>query len=206
MLNSLKTLLLVTCCICSPTWASDAVTKSVKTVEWTDLIPAEDLRLLESIPQIDHDSLSDEELSADSNSNTLRPQSSFENQQPQAFDDSAGNSNKERTWKDALVSTRVRPEFNNQRIRLGAYISPIEWNDKQVTTEFFVVPYFGACIHVPPPPPNQIIYVHYPKGLKLDDLYMPFWVEGTIKIEITEKDIGDSSYTMTNVVLSEYTE
>ena len=50
-------------------------------------------------------------------------------------------------------------------------------------TEFFLVPYPGACIHVPPPPPNQIVLVRYPQGLKLTDIYTPLWVSGTLKIE-----------------------
>ena len=72
--------------------------------------------------------------------------------------------------------------------------------------EFFLVPYYGACIHVPPPPPNQIIHVKYKKGFKLEALYDPVWIEGTLKIEKTENDIASSSYSIVAENVSPYEE
>lgn len=180
------------------------------TVEWTELLPNEDLRLLESIPQVDHESLSDEQLAQDApaeglNSNT----SAFEDQVAKAIADSKQeieNKKSGRDWRDALKSTKVRPEFNNKRIRIAGYIVPIEYDDNQVITEFFLVPYFGACIHVPPPPPNQLIYVKHPKGFTLPDLYTPFWVDGTVVIETQENELGLSAYSMRNIKLERYEE
>ena len=51
------------------------------------------------------------------------------------------------------------------------YPVPLETDAKGRGTLFFLVPYPGACIHVPPPPPNQIVLVRYPKGVALDDIY-----------------------------------
>ena len=65
------------------------------------------------------------------------------------------------------------------------------------STLFFLVPYPGACIHVPPPPPNQIVLVRYAKGISLDDIYAPLWVEGPLKIEAVSNDLADAAYTMT---------
>ncbi len=180
------------------------------TVEWTELLPDEDLRLLESIPQVDHESLSDEQLAQDApaeglNSNT----SAFEDQVAKAIADSKQeieDKKSGRDWRDALKSTKVRPEFNNKHIRIAGYIVPIEYDDNQVITEFFLVPYFGACIHVPPPPPNQLIYVKHPKGFTLPDLYTPFWVDGTVVIETQENELGLSAYSMRNVKLERYEE
>lgn len=180
------------------------------TIEWTDLLPDEDLRLLESIPQVDHESLSEEQLALDTpvnglNNNTL----SFEDQIANAIADSKQSIEDEksgRDWRDALKSTKVRPEFNNKRIRIAGYIVPIEYDDNQVITEFFLVPYFGACIHVPPPPPNQLIYVKHPKGFTLPDLYTPFWVDGTVVIETQENELGLSAYSMRNIKLERYEE
>ncbi|EIK44212.1 hypothetical protein O59_003293 [Cellvibrio sp. BR] len=181
------------------------------TVEWTELLPDEDLRLLESIPQVDHESMSEDELALDSpmeglNSNT----SAFEDQVANAIAESkqaiADEKKYGRDWRDALKSTKVRPEFNNKRIRIAGYIVPIEYDDNQVITEFFLVPYFGACIHVPPPPPNQLIYVKHPKGFQLPDLYTPFWVDGTVVIETQENELGLSAYSMRNVKLTRYEE
>ena len=58
------------------------------------------------------------------------------------------------------------------------------------------VPYPGARIHVPPPPPNQLVLVRYPKGLKLDDIYTPLWVTGTLKVEKVNNDLADAAYAL----------
>jgi uncharacterized protein len=202
--------LLVSLFVLSASYSIAQPLKLYKTLEWVDLLPEEDLKLLKSIPQVDHEKLSEEELAKDNldqiNQST-DDLSDFENQIAQAISDSEkAISTKERTWKDALVSTAVRPEYNNQLIRIAGYISPITWNESNVITELFLVPYFGACIHVPPPPPNQIIYIRFAKGLKLDALYSPFWVEGKLIIKNTQKEIGSASYSMENVSFSVYQE
>ncbi len=183
------------------------------TVEWTELLPDEDLRLLESIPQVDHESMSEDELALDTPAdglNTNNNNSAFEDQIAKAIADSKQSLEDEkksgRDWRDALKSTKVRPEFNNKRIRIAGYIVPIEYNDQQIITEFFLVPYFGACIHVPPPPPNQLIYVKHSKGFQLPDLYTPFWVEGIVVLETQENELGLSSYSMRDVKLTRYEE
>lgn len=178
------------------------------TVEWTELLPDEDLRLLESIPQVDHESMSEDELALDSPADGFNT-SAFEDQIAKAIADSKQSIEDKksgRDWRDALKSTKVRPEFNNKRIRIAGYIVPIEYDDNQIITEFFLVPYFGACIHVPPPPPNQLIYVKHPKGFTLPDLYTPFWVDGTVVIETQENELGLSAYSMRNVKLERYEE
>jgi hypothetical protein len=83
---------------------------------------------------------------------------------------------------------------------------PLEYNDDQLITEFFLVPYFGACIHVPPPPPNQIIYVKYSEGLLLDALYDPFWIEGQLNTDIVENDLATSAYALAAVTVKLYEE
>ncbi len=194
--------------LCSIIATSALANSQATTVEWIDLLPEEDLRLLESIPQVDHEALSDDELAQDTAPSGLKPA-----QNSSAFEDEVANAvgvarqqAGERSWRDALVSTRVRSEFNNKRIRLAGYIVPIEYDQQQRVIEFFLVPYFGACIHVPPPPPNQIIYVKYPKGFQLQELFIPFWAEGTVVLETQENELGHSSYSMRDVALTEYQE
>ena len=58
------------------------------------------------------------------------------------------------------------------------------------------MPYPGACIHVPPPPPNQLVLVRYPKGIVLDDIYAPLWVSGELKVEQVSNDLADAAYAM----------
>ncbi|MEM6576141.1 MAG: DUF3299 domain-containing protein, partial [Pseudomonadota bacterium] len=47
------------------------------------------------------------------------------------------------------------PELDKQKVKLPGFVVPLESDEVGMMSEFFLVPYFGACIHVPPPPPNQ---------------------------------------------------
>jgi len=70
-------------------------------------------------------------------------------------------------------------ELDDKDVSLVGYLVPLDF-EADKTDEFVLVPYFGACIHVPPPPPNQIVYVKFREGLALSEtrMYSPFRVEG----------------------------
>jgi uncharacterized protein len=99
-------------------------------------------------------------------------------------------------YQQTLASTRIIPEMGGQAIRISGFIVPLEFNDKQTITQFFLVPFFDACIHLPPPPPNQIIFVNYPEGLKLNALYDPFWISGILKTSLIENEVASAAYGM----------
>ena len=105
-----------------------------------------------------------------------------------------------------MNSINVRPELNNKTVSIPGFVVPIETNSKNAITEFFLVPYFGACIHVPPPPPNQIIFVRYDKGLDVQELWMPFEISGTLLTEYLENDIAVSAYSFIADHVKEYEE
>lgn len=102
----------------------------------------------------------------------------------------------DKAWQEVLSSTRVRPELDRQQVELAGFVVPIDTNAEGDVTEMFLVPYFGACIHVPPPPANQIIHIRYPKGLALDALTTPFRVLGTLRVETISNDMASASYAM----------
>lgn len=60
---------------------------------------------------------------------------------------------------------------------------PLEVSEEGRTTEFLLVPYYGACIHVPPPPSNQIVHIFSEMGVRVEDLYQPYWIEGSCRLE-----------------------
>ena len=96
------------------------------------------------------------------------------------------------------------PGVNNTKIRLAGYVVPVEQTDDGQMTEFFFVPYFGACIHVPPPPPNNIVYVKMVKPIAAADMFNAYWLEGTIKTERLSNDIAATAYVMTGDSLKLY--
>ena len=90
----------------------------------------------------------------------------------------------------------VVKELNGQAVKLPGYIVPLDVTDEGRVVEFLLVPYFGACIHVPPPPSNQIVHVTSELGVLLDALYQPFWVEGQIKVEHVSSELAEVGYQM----------
>lgn len=88
----------------------------------------------------------------------------------------------------------VVPELNGLNIKLPGYIVPLSIDDNSRITEFLLVPYFGACIHVPPPPSNQIVYVTSEGGVAMGDMWQPYWIEGTLSVESFSSDMGDTGY------------
>ena len=92
--------------------------------------------------------------------------------------------------KIKLIQTSIVEELNGQRIRIPGYLLPLETSGTKVT-EFLLVPYVGACIHVPPPPPNQIIHVKIvqKEGYRIKKLYEPVWATGVISAKSMVKDL-----------------
>ncbi len=88
------------------------------------------------------------------------------------------------------IRTSVVKELDGRQIRMAGYLLPLEITDAKVT-QFLLVPYVGACIHVPPPPPNQIVHVNLDpeKGWKGGGLFDPVWVTGKIKAKSMVKDL-----------------
>ena len=88
------------------------------------------------------------------------------------------------------------PELNQVRVRIPGYTVPFEYGKDAEVTEFLLVPYFGACIHAPPPPPNQTVFVLAKDPLKLIDLPQAVWIEGTIYTQTQNTDLADAAYTI----------
>lgn len=86
--------------------------------------------------------------------------------------------------------------LDGQRIKLPGYIVPLDVTEESRVTEFLFVPYFGACIHVPPPPSNQIVHVTSELGVLMDALYQPFWIEGTLQVGAHSSEMGTAGYQM----------
>jgi len=85
--------------------------------------------------------------------------------------------------------------LNGKRVRIGGYIVPLDF-DAQTVKEFLLVPFVGACIHVPPPPANQIVYVQAPKGIKINKLFDPVYVTGKMTTTPSFTGLADAGYTL----------
>src|SRR5690606_30104025 len=141
-------------------------------LDWLELMPEADRQALEAMPDIEHNS-------------------------PEAdgFSDQGGL--KQGGGLPAVMySAKTVPSLDGKSIRLGGYPVPLESDSRGRSIEFFLVPYPGACIHVPPPPPNQIVLVRYPQGIALEDIYAPLWVDGPLRVEPVSNDLADAAYAL----------
>ena len=84
------------------------------------------------------------------------------------------------------------PGLDGQLVRLPGFVVPLDQAADGLKT-FLLVPYFGACIHTPPPPSNQIIYVVAQKPASVRSMD-PVWVRGTLRTERQASAMGASSY------------
>jgi len=82
------------------------------------------------------------------------------------------------------------------QVKLPGYIVPLDMSEEGRITEFLLVPYFGACIHVPPPPSNQIVHATSELGVKVEQLYQPFWIEGPLRVEHASSELAEAGYRM----------
>lgn len=89
----------------------------------------------------------------------------------------------------------VVSELNGKRVRIGGYVVPLDFESTNVK-EFLLVPFIGACIHVPPPPPNQIIYVKAEKGFDVSGSFDPVYVTGTIKTSSQYTGLAETGYSI----------
>jgi len=94
--------------------------------------------------------------------------------------------------------------LSGKRVSIPGFMVPLE-DDLENVTEFLLVPYSGACIHVPPPPPNQMVYVKMDRNAKVHVTFTdPILVTGTLRISTIESPYGDVSYDMSGESVAPY--
>jgi hypothetical protein len=94
-------------------------------------------------------------------------------------------------------SIAVNKSLAETKVKVPGFIVPLVMDETGVVTEFFLVPYVGACIHVPPPPPNQIVYVKLSKGgIRLGSLEDAYWVTGTLHTQSIGTRLATAAYTL----------
>ena len=93
--------------------------------------------------------------------------------------------------------------YNGERVKVPGFIVPLE-GTAELTTEFLLVPFFGACIHVPPPPSNQIVHVKMNEGVPVENLYDAVWVEGIFSTTRYSSDLAAAGYSMQGEAVHPY--
>ncbi len=94
--------------------------------------------------------------------------------------------------------------LSGQVVRIAGYVVPLD-DASQEDAEFLLVPYYGACVHTPPPPPNQMVLVEMEGRQKVRlDLFEAIWLEGTLSIDLVESLYGTAGFTIKGLKVSPY--
>lgn len=101
--------------------------------------------------------------------------------------------------RDASVTTA----YDGERVRIPGYMVPLEYDGVGVKT-LLLVPYVGACIHVPPPPPNQIVLVSADEAYEVTGYFEPIYVTGTMATTAVATDLAEIGYTISDALIEPY--
>lgn len=104
---------------------------------------------------------------------------------------------------DVPAAPRMAADLDGKRIRLSGYVVPVKYAGSSVA-EFLLVPYVGACVHVPPPPKNQIVLVTSDAPVKISGLFQAVTVTGTMSVSASKTEVADAGYRLKAMRVSDY--
>jgi len=99
-------------------------------------------------------------------------------------------------------ASAVTTEFNGKQVRIPGYVVPLDY--ELAVREFILVPYIGACIHVPPPPANQLVWVTTETPYEVPAVFAPVWVQGLFSTLATETELAEIGYALEAVSIEDY--
>jgi len=151
------------------------------TLDWADLVPADGSGVALSLPSgvVEHGAL-------------MPPPKSLEARSPFG-----------KSFRSALSDPKslqpqggaIRTDLDGKQVRIAGFVTPLAFDGVELS-DFFLAPYVGACIHVPPPPANQIILVSGAHGFELGSMSDPVWIEGELRAVPLSTEIADVGYQM----------
>ncbi|MCH9808894.1 MAG: DUF3299 domain-containing protein [Alphaproteobacteria bacterium] len=100
-----------------------------------------------------------------------------------------------RAHSNTTKAPELKTDLDGETVKIGGYVVPLDFKATKVT-EFLLVPFVGACIHVPPPPANQIIYVKADNGFTVKGEFDPVYVTGKLSAKITATGLAETGYTI----------
>ncbi len=86
--------------------------------------------------------------------------------------------------------------LDGQKVKIPGYVVPLEFDGQTELSEFLLVPYYGACIHTPPPPANQVLHAKPESIIKVENTYDPVYAIGVIRTQTTTTELAETGYTL----------
>ena len=158
------------------TWLDEVGDGDAREIEWDALIP-EDWQPETLMGDVDIENLSDDDPRAQQLLDKLKA-----------------------LWDKAPIV----PSLDGQRVKLPGFVVPLEMDAKKID-QFLLVPYYGACIHVPPPPANQTVHVVTGAGQAFEgQLFDVVWVTGTMRVERLSSELAEAGYRLEGASVAPY--
>ena len=194
--------LVVLSCLASNTRATESPTsppakgsqtassKEFAELEWTAMLPVDDVPMHRTMPMTQRMG----RLTEDGGDNAAGSGMASD----MGYSPADHTSSKRATQYGSFKSVAT---LDGRRSILSGFVVPIESDDKGDMTEFLFVPFFGACIHVPPPPPNQVVYIRLSKSIHAPEIWDAYDLKGILRTHQFDGDIASAAYTMDDAVL-----
>ena len=122
------------------------------------------------------------------------------------FDGSEKSAKRLASIEKEMSYAPVEESLNGKQIRIPGYVVPLDFDGQTRMKEFLLVPYYGACIHTPPPPANQVVHALSQEAVEITDTYSPIWAIGTMVTETTNTDLAEAGYSLKIERIEPYTE
>ncbi len=105
--------------------------------------------------------------------------------------------------REQLAAAPVVPALDNSLVKIPGFVVPLVSDGDQLK-QFLLVPYYGACIHEPPPPANQTLLVDVPQGTRIRAAFDTVWVTGRLKVVKSDTDLAVAGYQLTATQVDTY--
>ncbi len=92
-------------------------------------------------------------------------------------------------------SSGLRADWNGQTVRLPGFVVPLDHSGTGITS-FILVPFVGACVHVPPPPANQLVLVTTDRPFQSAGLYEAVHVTGALGVSTIHTHLAEVGYSL----------
>lgn len=179
--------------------ANASPTRAANDIEWTDLVPKGE-PIVDPLAKLNQDqrfdlemilwarSLSAAERELEPNRPGVEDAQKYEQNFAKAGIDINQLLTDYKAFEEKIKERQklVNNDLAGKDVRLAGYLLPLEFSETG-DTDFLLVPYVGACVHVPPPPPNQIVFVRLAEKFIAKDLFTPVWVQGPLKTKQSSK-------------------
>lgn len=92
-------------------------------------------------------------------------------------------------------STGIRSDWTGKIVELSGFIVPLD-HDGTAVTAFILVPFVGACVHVPPPPANQLVFVTTGTPYESSGMFEPVTVTGMFGTASRSTQLAEIGYAL----------